>query len=130
MKDRMEQILAEGIYGKSELKPEEKALFLSNFAERVIISLTKSQVRKRGTYQELEQFMSKYPSSRLYINGTMNYSFYGDYIQLANKKRIPFTIVNDSKTSPLGIVLASGQATPDDPVFVQDELYQDDLKNR
>lgn len=130
MSERMEQILAEGIYGKPELKPEEKALFLSNFAERVIVSLTKSQVRKRGTYHEIEQYMSKYPSSRLYINGTMNYSFYGDYIQLANKKRIPFTIINDSKSSPLGIVLASGQATHADPAFIRDELYQDDLGNQ
>lgn len=129
MNDQLKQILSEGIYGKPELKPEEKALFLSNFAERVVIALTRSQVRKKGVYQQMSDAMKKHSQARLYINGTMNYSFYSDYIKLANQNRVPFTIVNDSKSSPIGALLAEDHATKKKPEFIEDDLYRDDIPN-
>lgn len=129
MNEKLEQILSEGMYGKPELKPEEKELFLSNFAERVVIALTRSQVRKRGTYHQMGEAMTKHANARLYINGAMNYSFYSDYIQLANRHRVPFTIVNDSKSSPIGVLLAEDHATRDQPEFIEDDLYRYDIPN-
>lgn len=129
--DKLEQILQQGMYGTPELKPQEKALFLSNFAERVHIALTRSQVRKKGVYNEVSRILQNGKGIRLFVNGEMNYMYYHDYILLANKFHVPFTVINDSKDSPLGVVIASGEAIHQNgPTFIKDDLYYDDLADQ
>ncbi|GEL06941.1 YueI family protein [Salisediminibacterium halotolerans] len=129
--NKLEQLLHQGMYGTPELKPQEKALFLSNFAERVLIALTRSQVRKNGVYDEIARALKNENNIRLYVNGEMNYTYYHDYILLANKHHIPFTVINDSKDSPLGLVIAAGEAVHQQgPAFIKDDLYHDDLSGQ
>jgi uncharacterized protein YueI len=116
------------MYGTPQLRPEERKLFLSSFAERVYLALTKSQVRHRGIYAEAETMMTQQKNAKLLINGGLSYHEYSNYIQTANKHHIPFTIVNDGRESPLGIVLAADSpVNREDSMFVKDDLYHDDM---
>ncbi|PYZ94308.1 hypothetical protein CR194_01885 [Salipaludibacillus keqinensis] len=127
-KQKLEDILKQGIYGKPEIRPEERKLFLSTIAERVYLCLTDSQVRHRGIYPEMEKAMKERKSAHLYIDGNLNYPAYSNYIKAANKYSIPFTIVNDGQDSPIGIVLAADTAVNmESHMFVKDELYEDDM---
>ncbi|MCR6096718.1 YueI family protein [Salipaludibacillus agaradhaerens] len=126
--EKLEDILKKGMYGTPQLRPEERKLFLSSFAERVYLALTKSQVRHRGIYPEAETMMTQQKNAKLLINGGLSYHEYSNYIQTANKHHIPFTIVNDGRESPLGIVLAADSpVNREDSMFVKDDLYHDDM---
>lgn len=127
--DKLEEILKQGIYGRAEIRPEERKLFLTTIAERIYLYLTHSQVRNRGFYPEAETIMKDKKNAHLYINGRLNYQFYSNYIQLANNHSIPFTIINDGHDTPVGIVLAADHAINQEAdMYIEDELYQDDMK--
>ncbi len=126
--NKLEEILKQGIYGSPEIRPEERRLFLSTLAERVYLCLTNSQVRHRGIYPEMEKAMKENKNAHLYINGALNYTKYNNYIQAANKHSVSFTIVNDGKDTPIGIVLAANSAVNmESKMFIIDELYEDDM---
>lgn len=126
--NKLEDILKQGIYGSPEIRPEERKLFLSTLAERVYLCLTKSQVRHRGIYPEMDKAMKEKKNAHLYINGALNYTKYSNYIQLANKYSLPFTIINDGHETPIGIVLAAETAiNMESNMFVKDDLYRDDM---
>ncbi|MBB5173124.1 YueI family protein [Texcoconibacillus texcoconensis] len=131
MGDKLKEVLEQGVYGKPEIKPEEKKLFLSTFAERVHLALTNRQVRHRGMYDKAIDVMKKEKDVHLYLNGDLGYSAYSNYVNEANKHRVAFTIINDSYDTPIGLVLASSKALPESrpSFFIKDEQYQRDMED-
>lgn len=123
--EEIKKVLDAGIYGAPELKPAEKALFLSTFRERVYIALTKRQVAQNNVYQEVKDEMRQIRNGILYLNGDLSYSILSKYIKEASKHSLSFTIVNDKETdTPLGLVLASKQnAVEREEVFVRDNRF-------
>ncbi|WP_273852453.1 YueI family protein [Guptibacillus spartinae] len=123
--EEIKKVLDAGIYGAPELKPAEKALFLSTFRERVYIALTKRQVAQNNVYQEVKDEMRQIRNGILYLNGDLSYSILSKYIKEASKHSLSFTIVNDKETdTPLGLVLASKQnAVEREEVFVRDDRF-------
>ncbi|WLR58529.1 YueI family protein [Guptibacillus hwajinpoensis] len=121
----IKRVLDAGIYGAPELKPAEKALFLSTFRERVYIALTKRQVAQNNAYQEVINEMKRIRNGILYLNGDLSYSMLSKYIKEASKASVSFTIVNDKETdTPLGLVLASKQdAIEREEIFVRDDRF-------
>ena len=127
-KTRLEEILEKGIYGTPEIRPDERKLFLSTISERVYLVLTNTQVRTKGMYNEVEEVMKKHSNVHLYLNGSLSYQHYSNYIKAATKQSVPFTIINDGHETPLGLVLASQQAI-DSPAefFIKDDNFYKDM---
>jgi len=61
---KIDDVLKEGLYGKKELKPEERKRFLGTFRERVEGALTISQVQEPDIYPEVKEWIRK-PGVRL-----------------------------------------------------------------
>ncbi|PYZ98623.1 hypothetical protein CR205_08595 [Alteribacter lacisalsi] len=125
--EKLKEVLKQGVYGSPEIRPDERRLFLSTLRERVHLALTNRQVREQGMYREANEMMSK-SGLKMYLNGALNYPAYSNYVQAANKNGVPFTIVNDGKDSPVGLVLASDYAVEKEHIFIEDELYNRDMK--
>ena len=68
----VEDYIKKNIFGKPQLKPDEKNKFLGNFAERVAIALTVSQVKNPDNVKIVENVMKKYPEYHLYLNGKID----------------------------------------------------------
>ena len=57
----VEDYIKQNIFGKPQLKPDEKNKFLGNFAERVAIALTIAQLKNPENVKIVENVMKKYP---------------------------------------------------------------------
>ncbi|MBN8209216.1 YueI family protein [Bacillus sp. NTK071] len=126
MNEDIKRVLDAGIHGTPELKPAEKALYLSTFRERVFVALTKRQVAQKVVYKEVKQELKGIRNGILYLNGDLPYSMLSKYIKEASKTSLSFEIVNDKETdTPLGLVLASKQdAVEREEVFVHDDFFE------
>ncbi|RNA68930.1 YueI family protein [Alteribacter keqinensis] len=127
--EKLKEVLKQGIYGSPEIRPDERKLFLSTLRERVYLALTNRQVRERGMYDQALRMMKNHFDVTMYINGSLNYPSYSNYVKEANKNGVQFTIVNDGKDSPVGLVLASRTAVEKEKIFITDELYERDMGN-
>ncbi|KEK18361.1 hypothetical protein BAMA_06145 [Bacillus manliponensis] len=125
----VEDYLQEGIHGQKQNKPEERNMFLSTLRERVEIALTIGQVMQESVYKEVKESMTPSQSLTLYLNGSITYSFLSKYIKLANEKNVPFTIVQNKGTNTsIGLVLAHSTAVDKAKIYVEDEIYQKEMK--
>ncbi|MBU7593026.1 YueI family protein [Metabacillus halosaccharovorans] len=117
--DRLDEYIQQGIHGPREINPDERRKFLGTLRERVVVVLTKSQVREHGTYKEVEDLMQKNRQATLFLNGNMNYSYLSDYIKLANKVGNKFSLSsNKEHDSDLGLVLAYDHAVNIEDIYI------------
>lgn len=121
----MDDYIQQGIYGEKEINPDEKRRFLGTFRERVIIALTKSQVRKKKVYSEVISAIKENPKAKLYLNGNMRYSYLSKYIKTASKHGNPYTMTtNKEYDSDIGLVLAHNYAIDKNDIYVGEEKPQ------
>lgn len=109
-KSRLEQAL---ILGDSvtELKKEERMLYLGEFRERVIRKLSKKQVAKPLVFPEIKEALKDKRSIKMLINGDINFKFTDKYIKLAKEVGKPYTSVHNSELKgDTGLVIISDQA--------------------
>ncbi|ENQ3077168.1 YueI family protein [Bacillus sp. WLY-B-L8] len=124
----VEDYLQEGIHGQKQNKPEERNMFLSTLRERVEIALTIGQVMQTNVYPEIKKSMSSSQGLTLYVNGNIAYPHLSKYIKLANEKQVPFTIVqNKDAHTPIGLVLAHDTAVEAEHIYVEDEIYKQEM---
>lgn len=117
--DHLDEYIQQGIHGPREINPDERRKFLGTLRERVVVVLTKSQVREPGTYKEVENLMAKNKEATLFLNGNMNYSYLSDYIKLANKVGNKFSLsTNKEHDSDLGLVLAYDHAVDIENIYI------------
>ncbi|CAM3959474.1 YueI family protein [Lederbergia lenta] len=115
----VDEYLQNGIYGTKQIKPEERKKFLGTLRERIVSVLTKSQVMEHGVYPEVETLMDEHPEATMLLNGDLDYSFLSDYIHLARKKNIPFSIVaNQNTKTDIGLVLAYDYAINKEEIYI------------
>lgn len=118
-KTKIDEYIQQGMFGAREINPDERRKFLGTLRERVVVVLTKKQVREKGTYQEVEELMNKNQEATLFLNGTMNYTFLSDYIKLANKTGNKFLISTDKQNeTDLGLVLAYDYAIDQENIYI------------
>ncbi|WP_078552836.1 YueI family protein [Bacillus alkalicellulosilyticus] len=128
MNNKVIEALERGIYGAPQIKPEERAIFLSTIIERIYVALTKKQVIHQGMYPEVVQKMKEKKAQHLYINGSLSYSLYSNYVKEAKKHNIPFTIVAESRPTPIGLVLATTfEAINQEEIFIKDDFFALDM---
>lgn len=93
--NELEQRLIYGIHGTPELKRSEKLQYLGEFRERIFKVLTKDQVDDSLPYPEIEEALKDPRSSRLLLNGDLDYDYRAKYIKIARKYNKPYTVIND-----------------------------------
>jgi uncharacterized protein YueI len=130
-RDKVEEYLQTGMYGPKEIKPEERKRFLGTLRERIVVALTQQQVRGRTVMTELERVMKENSKAHLYLNGQIEYAVLSNYIKIANKISIPFTIVNNQEVeTDIGLVLAYDYAVEKEEIFLKDKPQLSNNKNQ
>lgn len=106
-KDKLDEYLQQGMYGAKEVKPDERRRFLGTLRERVVVALTKPEVRRKQIAGEFKRLLEEHKEARLYLNGHMEYRAISKYIQLADQMSIEYKVVtNKDYDSRYGLVLA------------------------
>ncbi|WP_066187697.1 MULTISPECIES: YueI family protein [Gracilibacillus] len=125
-KKEMDDYLQEGIYGAKELHPDQKKKYLGTYRERVILALTKTQVRGKKGLTTFEEELQKHTQATLLVNGHMNISFSKPYRELAEKHRISHSyITNENTDSTYGLVLTADHAIDKEDIHLPEETPTD-----
>ena len=116
----LEQRLMTGIHGTPELRRDEKLQYLGEFRERVLKVLSKEQMKNPRPYPEIETALKDPRSSRLLLNGDLDYDFRAKYLKLAHKYDKPYTIVNDPELKgETGLAVISEHAVDAEKVEIE-----------
>lgn len=137
MSDELEEYINNGIYGARETKRAERRQYLGTLRERVLLALSKGQVRKQEGLKELEKELQSKDAAELLLNGELSYRFLTDYKKLANKYGVEYTTISDLEVeTDLGIVLTADYAVEKEDIFLpsvqtanQKESSQSDRKS-
>ncbi|CAG9610599.1 YueI family protein [Pseudoneobacillus rhizosphaerae] len=122
-RNKVDEILQQGIYGPKEIKPEERKRFLGTLRERIVVALTQAQVRDNSVNTELEKVMKENSKAQLYLNGQMEYPTLSKYLKMASKVGMQFTIVNNQEVeTDIGLVVAYDHAIDKDEIFIKQVL--------
>ncbi|WP_252504201.1 YueI family protein [Sporosarcina sp. Marseille-Q4943] len=118
----IDDYIQQGIHGSRETKPDERRKFLGTIRERIVIALTKEQVRERGIYEQVEDAIKENREARLYLNGHIHYKVLLKYTKIASKYDVPYTFVtNKNHDSEIGIILAYDHAIDKEEIYVKRE---------
>ncbi|MCM3616459.1 YueI family protein [Sutcliffiella horikoshii] len=128
MGKNIDDYIDRGLKGTPETKPSERREYLSQLRERIILALTNGQVLQPKPFKPIANLMKRHPSSRLYLDGDLDYMHLSKYIRIANENNIPFTIVDDKTSSTnIGLVLANPTAIDKEEIFVNQEEFKRSL---
>ena len=120
-KKTVEDILEQGIYGPKEINPEERRKFLGTLRERIVLALFSAQVRGEHVQPELVDEMKRNSGARLYMNGTIDYTYLSKYIKAANQYGIPYKMVtNQGRNTDIGLVLAYDHAIDKENIYIEE----------
>lgn len=120
-KKTVEDILEQGIYGPKEINPEERRKFLGTLRERIVLALFSAQVRGEHVQPELVDEMKRNSGARLYMNGTIDYTYLSKYIKVANQYGIPYKMVtNQGRNTDIGLVLAYDHAVDKENIYIEE----------
>lgn len=109
--DDVQQTLIIGINGPPILKEEERNLYLGEFKERVLFSLTKNEVAQKVTNKKVEAAMEDPRSSTVIVHNQIPYRHYQKYRILAEAHNLEFTVRYDPDfKGDLGLVVVSDNA--------------------
>lgn len=102
----IEEYLKQNVFGKPQLKPDERRKFLGNFQERVALALTVAQVRRSENLPLIRQVMQRYPQYHLFINGRLSSTYRVPIMTLAVQLSYHFTIIEQANMRTATKVLA------------------------
>ena len=110
-KSRLEKQVEQGLYGKPELKKEEKNRFLGEFKERVIRYLKRQQVEEPGVYPQVLVAIQDSRAKKLILDRQIDETRARDYIALARENDLDFKRVSSPDfEGEVGLVVVSDQA--------------------
>ena len=131
IKHEVEEYLQQGIYGKKEIKPEERKKYLGTLRERVIAVLYQSQVLEEKAYPEITELMKEHPKAFLFLNGNMNYTHLSKYVELANRYKVRYKIVlNKDYNTDLGLVFAEEAAINKEDIYIEKKIKQEETPEK
>lgn len=124
-KNDVQSHLDKGMYGTPLVKPEEQHKYLGTFRERCYLSMTIAEMKDPINKEKFSEEIEKQPDATILLNGEIPIAIQNQYIQLATKKNIRFTVVNDfvsDTPDSIGLILAAKQAV-NEPVIDVEEKY-------
>ncbi|MFC5603806.1 YueI family protein [Sporosarcina koreensis] len=120
MSGNIDDYIQQGIYGTLQTKPDERRKFLGTIRERIVIALTKEQVREKGIYQEVEDAIKENREARLYLNGNIHYGVLSKYTKIASRYNVNYTFVtNKNHNTEIGLLLAYDHAINKEDIYVK-----------
>ncbi|MCK4260857.1 MAG: YueI family protein [Halanaerobiales bacterium] len=120
-KSKLEKRVETAAFGKPELRPEERARYLGEFRERVLIALTIDQVEEPGVYSEVLKVLCDSKANKLILLRDIDLERAKDYLKLAREKKIAFKRVDSPKLKgEIGLVVVSFRAVDKDEIFLPD----------
>ncbi|RXT06422.1 YueI family protein [Ammoniphilus sp. CFH 90114] len=121
-KSDIDDYLQQGIHGAREIKPDERRKFLGTLRERVVVALTERQVKRKGIHQKVEELMTQHPKAKLLLNGTIDYTYFSEYMELAEELGMQYRFVsNQASDTEMGLILAYEHAIEREEIFLEDE---------
>ncbi|UQS83039.1 YueI family protein [Bombilactobacillus thymidiniphilus] len=127
MMTSVEDYLKQNVFGKPQLKPDERKKFLGNFQERVALALTVAQTNNLANLPMVEKVMQRNPQYHLYLNGRLNDKARQAVIKLAVQNNFAFTIMEqanmrtatkDLSDQDMGLVIADDHQAIKKPVLL------------
>jgi len=110
-KSALERILLEGAHGSPEFMEAQRALFLGELEERVLASLTRSQVEEAGVDAKVAAAAADPRAAGMIIHGDVPFEAAQKYRRLAEENGLPVTIrVDPSFHGEVGLVVISDEA--------------------
>ncbi|UOQ49198.1 YueI family protein [Gracilibacillus caseinilyticus] len=121
----IDDYIQEGIYGEKELHPDQKRQYLGTYRERVILVMTKPQVRGEKGLREIEELFMQYQDGALLLNGNMNTKFFKPYRELASQYHISYTYVSNIEAdSDYGLVFATDYAVDKEDILLKEDTSE------
>lgn len=119
-KGKLEQTLLTGMHGTPQLKKAERQQFLGQFRERVMKVLTFSQIKEKGTYQEVQDSIRDPRAHKLIVSSLADLETAREYIRLARQENMKFTVTNSPEfKGDIALVVASNNAVDEENIFVE-----------
>lgn len=110
----IDHILLKKASGENRLKPEEQGLYLGTFRERVILAVRVADASQQETAdrigQSLQVWADDYGPVSFKISTKLPQDSQMAYMKLAQESGLAFTLVQETATSPYGLVLHSDRA--------------------
>ncbi|WP_110927930.1 YueI family protein [Bacillus massiliglaciei] len=120
MANKVEDYLEQGIYGKKEINPKERRLYLGTLRERVIAAVHQSEIFKGLLLQEILAAKKEYPRCKMLLNGNIPYQYLGKYIKAANQYNLPYKMVlNKDYNSEYGLILTGEEAINKEEIHIK-----------
>lgn len=94
-KDDVQSHLDKGMYGTPLVNPEEQHKYMGTFRERCYLSMTVAEMKDPINKENFLKEIEKQPDVTVLLNGSLPLTIQNQYIQLATKQNVRFTIVND-----------------------------------
>jgi len=109
--DDVQQALIIGINCPPILKEEERNLYLGEFKERVLSTLTKNEVAQKESNNKAETAMGDPRASKVIVHNQISYRHYQKYRLLAEAHNLEFTVrYSPDFKGEIGLVVVSDNA--------------------
>ncbi|MDF2922924.1 MAG: hypothetical protein K0R57_1838 [Paenibacillaceae bacterium] len=120
-KSELERTLHAGIQGAPELRGDEKAHYLGEFRERVLVALTRQQAGESVPYQEVEAALKNPRAALMVAHGQLGDKALSKYKKLAQAYGRVVTIRQDASfVGETGLIVAADTAVDLEQVHVED----------
>lgn len=124
-KDDVQSHLDKGMYGTPLVNPEEQHKYMGTFRERCYLSMTVAEMKDPINKENFLKEIEKQPDVTVLLNGSLPLTIQNQYIQLATKQNVRFTIVNDyvsDDPNSFGLLVAAKEAV-NEPVIDVEKKY-------
>lgn len=109
--EELERTLSTELAGTPELKAEEKRYNLGEFLERVILSLTKDEVRLPDISKDTERAFQNPQACTVIVAGDIVFKDYLKYKKLSDRYGLKFTVRSGPDyQGNLGLIIVSDRA--------------------
>ncbi|EOS7733982.1 YueI family protein [Enterococcus hirae] len=124
-KDDVQSHLDKGMYSTPLVNPEEQHKYMGTFRERCYLSMTVAEMKDPINKENFLKEIEKQPDVTVLLNGSLPLTIQNQYIQLATKQNVRFTIVNDyvsDDPNSFGLLVAAKEAV-NEPVIDVEKKY-------
>lgn len=123
--DDVKSHLDKGLYGTPLVNPEEQHKYLGTFRERCYLSMTVAEMSDPKNKENFLKELNKHTDVSIRLNGALPLSIQNQYIQLATKNNVRFTVINDfvsAEPDSFGLLLTANEAV-NEPVIDVEKKY-------
>ncbi|WP_165004024.1 MULTISPECIES: YueI family protein [unclassified Enterococcus] len=129
--DDVKSHLDKGLYGTPLVNPEEQHKYLGTFRERCYLSMTVAEMSDPKNKENFLKELNKHTDVSIRLNGALPLSIQNQYIQLATKNNVRFTVINDfvsAEPDSFGLLLTAKEAVNEPVIDVEKKYPEEEAK--